>query len=55
MVCGLIKDKSIFFLRYIVYIFMLSIKSEKQLKEFMNELNQNIYLKGLTINLTASK
>ena len=35
----LIKDKSIPFLRYI-YIFMVWTKSEKQLKDFMNELNQ---------------
>ena len=35
----LIKDKSILFLRYID-IFMVWTKSEKQLKDFMSELNQ---------------
>ena len=36
----LAKDKSILFLRYIDDIFRLWTKSEKQLKDFMNELNQ---------------
>ena len=36
----LIKDKSILFLCYIDDIFMVWAKSEKQLKDFMNELNQ---------------
>ena len=36
----LTKDKSILFLRYINDIFMVWIKSEKQLKNFMSELNQ---------------
>ena len=36
----LIKDKSILFLRYIDDIFMVLTKSEKQLKDFMSELNQ---------------
>ena len=36
----LIKDKSILFLRYIDDIFMVWTKSEKQLKDFMSELNQ---------------
>ena len=36
----LIKDKSILFLRYIDDIFMVWIKPKKQLKDFMNELNQ---------------
>ena len=35
----LIKDKSILFLRYID-IFMVWTKSEKQLKDFLSELNQ---------------
>ena len=36
----LIKDKSIFFFRYIDDIFMVWTKSETQLKDFMNELNE---------------
>ena len=36
----LIKDKSILFLRYIGDNFMVWTKSEKQLKDFMSELNQ---------------
>ena len=36
----LIKDKSILFLRYSDDIFMVWTKSEKQLTDFMNELNQ---------------
>ena len=36
----LIKDKSILFLSYIDDIFMVWAKSEKELKDFMNELNQ---------------
>ena len=36
----LIKDKSILFLRYIDDIFMVWTKSEKQLKDFISELNQ---------------
>ena len=36
----LIKDKSIFFLRYIDDVFMVWTKSEKQLKDFMSKLNQ---------------
>ena len=36
----LIKDKSILFLRYIYDIFIVWTKSEKQLKDFMSELNQ---------------
>ena len=36
----LIKDKSILFLRYIDDILVVWIKSEKQLKNFMSELNQ---------------
>ena len=36
----LIKDKPILFLRYIDDIFMVWTKSEKQLKDFMSELNQ---------------
>ena len=36
----LIKDKSILFLRYIDDIFMVWTKSEKQLKNFMSELNR---------------
>ena len=51
----LIKDKSILFLRYIDDTFMVWTKSEKQLQGFMRELNQNIPLKSLTTNLTASK
>ena len=35
-----IKDKSILFLRYIDDTFMVWTKSEKQLKDFMSELNQ---------------
>ena len=37
----LIKDKSILLLRYIYDIDMIWNKSEKQLNDFMNELNQN--------------
>ena len=36
----LVKDKSILFLRYFYYIFVVWTKSEKQLKDFMSELNQ---------------
>ena len=36
----LIKDKSILFLCYIDDIFMVWTKSEKQVKDFMSELNQ---------------
>ena len=36
----LIKDKSFLFLRCIDDIFMVWTKSEKQLKDFMSELNQ---------------
>ena len=36
----LIKDKSILFLCYIGDTFMIWTKSEKQLKDFMSELNQ---------------
>ena len=36
----LMKDKSALFLRYTDDIFMVWTKSEKQLKDFMNELNQ---------------
>ena len=36
----LIKDKSILFLRYFDDIFVVWTKSEKQLKDFMSELNQ---------------
>ena len=36
----LIKHKSILSLRYIDDIFMVWTKSEKELKDFMNELNQ---------------
>ena len=36
----LIKDKSVLFLRYIDDIFMVWTKSEKQLTDFMSELNQ---------------
>ena len=46
---ALIKDKLILFLRYIDDIFMVWTKSEKQLKNFLSELNQQI------TNLTASK
>ena len=35
------KDKSIVFLRYIDDTFMAWTKPEKQLKDFMNELNKN--------------
>ena len=51
----LIKDKSILFLRYIDDIFMVWTKSEKQLRDFMSDLNQKHHLKSLTTNLTASK
>ena len=37
---ALTKDKSILFLRYIDNIFMVCTKSEKQLKDFMSEINQ---------------
>ena len=47
----LIKDKSFFFLCYIDDMFMVRTKSEKQLRDFMSELNQ----KRLTTNLAASK
>ena len=36
----LVKDTSILYLRYIDDIFMVWTKSEKQLKDFMSELNQ---------------
>ena len=36
----LIKNKSILFLRYNDNIFMVWTKSEKQLKDFINDLNQ---------------
>ena len=36
----MIKDKSNFFSRYIDDIFMVLTKSEKQLRDFLNELNQ---------------
>ena len=36
----LIKNKSIIFLHYIDDIFMVWTKSEKQIKDFMSELNQ---------------
>ena len=36
----LIKDKSIFFLRYIDGIFMVWTKSEKHQKDFMRELRK---------------
>ena len=36
----LIKDKSVLFLHYTGDTFMVLIKSEKQLKDFMSELNQ---------------
>ena len=39
-VSPLIKDKSILFLHYIDDIFMVWTKSEKQLKDFISELNQ---------------
>ena len=51
----LIKDKLILFLRYIDDICMAWAKSEKQLKYFMSEMNQNISLESLNTNLTASK
>ena len=51
----LIKDKLILFLRYIDDICMVWAKSEKQLKYFMSEMNQNIPLESLNTNLTASK
>ena len=37
---SVIKDKSIPFLRYIDDIFMVWTKSEKQLKDFISDLNQ---------------
>ena len=36
----LVKDTAILFLRYIDDIFIVQTKSEKQLKDFMSELNQ---------------
>ena len=36
----LIKDKSVLFLHYTGDTFMVLTKSEKQLKDFMSELNQ---------------
>ena len=36
----LVKDKAILFLHYIDDIFIVQTKSEKQLKDFMSELNQ---------------
>ena len=51
----LIKDKLILFLRNIDDIYMAWAKSEKQLKYFMSEMNQNIPLESLNTNLTASK
>ena len=40
LIYPLIKDKSILFLCYIDDIFMVWTKSEKELKDFMTELNQ---------------
>ena len=37
---SLIKNKSVIYLRYIDYIFMVWIKSESELRHFMNEINQ---------------
>ena len=54
-VFALIKEKSILFLRYMDDIFMVWTKSEKQLKDFISELNQKHSSKSLTTNLTASK
>ena len=50
----LIKDKSILFLRYID-IFMVWTKSEKQLKDFMSELNQKHPSIKFDYRLTASE
>ena len=36
----LIKNKSVIYLRYVDDIFMVWIKSEKELRYFMNEINQ---------------
>ena len=36
----LIKNKSVIYLRYIDDIFMVWIKSESELRKFMNEVNQ---------------
>ena len=36
----LIKNKSVIYLRYIDVIFMVGIKSESELRHFMNEINQ---------------
>ena len=52
---SLIKDKSIPFLRYVDDIFMVWSKSEKQLNNFMSDLNQKHPSIKLTTNLTASK
>ena len=37
----LIKEKPIFFLRYVDYICMVQTKSEKHREDFISELNQN--------------
>ena len=51
----LIKDKSILFLRYIDDILVVWIKSEKQLKNFMSELNQKHPSIKFDYKLNASK
>ena len=51
----LIKDKSILFLHYIDDILVVWIKSEKQLKNFMSELNQKHPSIKFDYKLTASK
>ena len=38
---SLIKNKSVIYLRYIDDIFMVWIKSESELRQFMNEINHN--------------
>ena len=37
---SLMKNKSVRYLRYIEHIFMVCVKSESELRQFMNEINQ---------------
>ena len=46
----LIKNKSVIYLCYIGNIFMVWIKSESELRHFMNEINQKISQSNLILN-----
>ena len=47
---SLIKNKSVIYLRYIDDIFMVWIKSESELRHFMNEINKKISQSNLILN-----